>query len=111
MQTDRTKQGRVTAGVKTLGSEPNHSNHCGKDRLSSETIHNLRAPLTIIKAQAQLLERWVHRNAIADADVVLTRLEVIETMVARLVGELDELRGTPPSQQQADASENDAGET
>ena len=93
-----------------MGSAPNHANHCGKDRLSSETIHNLRAPLTVIKAQSQMLERWVHRHTPADADVVLQRLEVIESMVARLVSDLDELREAPPAQDLPATSGDGTGE-
>lgn len=60
--------------------------------LSGETIHDLRAPLTVIKAQAQMLERWVKRNEIDEPERVLARLAVINTMIAKLVLQLDVLR-------------------
>lgn len=44
-----------------------------------------------------MLERWVYRIQIAEADAVQARLSVINAMVARLVLELDALRDGPPS--------------
>lgn len=94
MQTQHRHRVHAYAGETPLGSPQDHSSH-HDDRLSSETIHNLRLPLTVIKAQAQMLERWVSRNDVAGADGALRRLEVITSMVTRLVDELDELRDPP----------------
>ena len=65
------------------------------DRLSATTIHDLRAALTVIKAQSQMLGRWVRRHEPTDADAALARVAVIEAMVAKLVLELDALKTTP----------------
>lgn len=67
-----------------------------KQRLNDDTIHDLQTPLTVIKAQAQMIERWFRRNDIPDAEIVLARLSVIDAMVTRLVAEMDQRRASRP---------------
>ncbi len=74
------------------------------DRLSASTLHDLRGPLTIIKGQAQLLERWVRRNDLPDADAVLFRLIIIERMVSDLAGNLDKVSQNPGKRTDGDRS-------
>lgn len=80
-----------------MAPPPDHSGHTSHDALSAQTVHDLRAPLTVIKAQAGMLERWVRRNDIAGGEAALIRLSVIDAMVARLVLELDALREVDPT--------------
>jgi signal transduction histidine kinase len=72
---------------------PDHVN--APDAVTTHVIHDLHAPLTVIKAQAQMLERWVRRTEPSEADTHLVRLAVIDVMVARLVVALDALRERP----------------
>lgn len=90
-----------------LGFPSDDRSRSTTDRLSAVTIHNLRASLTVIKAQAQMVERWVRRNDVADADDILDRLQAIDGMVTRLVGDLNELRESPASTD-SDAPGSDA---
>jgi hypothetical protein len=69
------------------------SDHSPHQIVSARTIHDVHASLTIIKAQAHMLRRWVHRSDVTDAAAVLARLDMIETMVSKTVSLLDE-RGT-----------------
>jgi hypothetical protein len=71
--------------------------HHGQDRryddgLSSRTVHDLQGSLTIIKAQAQMLRRWARRQELTDAEVVFTRLAMIDDTATRLSAEIDRLR-------------------
>jgi signal transduction histidine kinase len=70
-------------------TSPENHHHAA---LSDETMHALRTPLTIVRAQAQMLERWVRRTQPPEADTLLARLAVIDAMIVKLVLELDVLR-------------------
>lgn len=60
--------------------------------LPERAVHDLLTPLTVIKAQAQMLRRWVRRSNVADGNVVVDRLDRIEAMVAILAADLDAWR-------------------
>ena len=83
----------------TVTKPADNANRTRTHELSAATIYDLLAPLTVIKAQAQMVARWAQRNNVAEPDAVLARLAVIDTMVTRLVLELDGLREARPSQQ------------
>jgi signal transduction histidine kinase len=76
----------------------NGQEQCGADGLSSLTVHDLRVSLTIIKSQAQMLQRWARRQELADEETVLARLGMIDEVVMHLVNEINAL-------QRADADE------
>jgi nitrogen-specific signal transduction histidine kinase len=63
-----------------------------KHELSAQAIYDIRAPLTVIKGQAQLVQRWIGRNDVPGAEVLLARMAVIDDMVCRLDAHLDEQR-------------------
>jgi nitrogen-specific signal transduction histidine kinase len=67
-----------------MDQSPDHPRSPGEDH-REYIIHELQASLTVIKGQAQLLQRWVRRSTIPDQEVVLARLAVIDAMVNRLV--------------------------
>lgn len=75
-----------------MAPTPDGTHHDSRQKLSAQTIHELRAPLTVIKAQAQMVKRWVMRNNLEDREVIQNRLDVIDAMVTRLVKEMDERR-------------------
>ena len=102
MQNHSEPAGLAREGGDDIAPGPDHHH---TDSLSAEAIHNLRAPLTVIKAQAQMLERWVRRNDIADANAVLARLLVIDGMVVRLADELDLLREPPPTDESGETAD------
>ncbi len=66
------------------------------DRLQGEFLaavsHDLKNPLTTIRAQAQLLRRRAGRNAIADPAQLVEDLDVILSSATRLASQLDELQ-------------------
>lgn len=62
-----------------------------EDNLSASTLHDLRGPLTIIRGQAQLLERSLRRNELPHSAATLTRLSTIDQMVVRLAAALEKL--------------------
>ena len=65
------------------------------DTIPEQTIHDLLVPLTIIKAQAQMLGRWAQRSGVPDSEVVLAKLTVIDAMVIRVVEELQSHQESP----------------
>jgi len=60
--------------------------------LPERAVHDLLAPLTVIKAEAQMLRRWIRRSRVADGNVGVARLDRIEVMVAIVVADLDARR-------------------
>lgn len=54
------------------------------DTPAEHALHDLCAPLTVIKGQAQLLQRRVRKGADPDKEVLLARLATIDRMVAHL---------------------------
>lgn len=59
---------------------------------ASTLVHDLKAPLTVIRAQAQLLRRTLEREGDAEADGrLLGRLALIDAAVTRMAAALDEL--------------------
>lgn len=60
--------------------------------LSERAIHDVLAPLTVIKGQTQMLRRWVRRSNLADGRVIVARLDRIEAMVAIIAADLDARR-------------------
>lgn len=66
------------------------------DRLQGEFLaavsHDLKNPLTTIRAQAQLLRRRAGRNNLPDAVQLTVDLDVILTSATRLAAQLDELQ-------------------
>lgn len=74
-----------------MAPSSDRSDHHTEHKLSADTIHDLQTSLTVIKGQAQLVRRWVRRSDIVDAEPALARLDVIESVVTRLVAEIDRL--------------------
>lgn len=73
--------------------------------LSERAVHDLLTPLTVIKAQAQMLRRWVRRSGVADGHVVAARLDRIEAMVEIMAADLNARRqATHPDPVVADTS-------
>jgi PAS domain S-box-containing protein len=66
------------------------------DRLQGEFLaavsHDLKNPLTTIRAQAQLLRRRAGRNALPDSSQLVDDLDVILGSATRLASQLDELQ-------------------
>jgi PAS domain S-box-containing protein len=66
------------------------------DRLQGEFMaavsHDLKNPLTTIRAQAQLLRRRAGRNVLPDPAQLVDDLDVILTSATRLASQLDELQ-------------------
>jgi PAS domain S-box-containing protein len=66
------------------------------DRAQGEFLaavsHDLKNPLTTIRAQSQLLRRRARRNALPDADQLVADLDVTLSSATRLSSQLDELQ-------------------
>lgn len=60
--------------------------------LSDRACHDLLTSLTVIKAEAQMLRRWIRRSSVADGTVVVARLDRIEAMVATIAADLNARR-------------------
>ena len=75
------------------------------DSLSSETIHEFGASLTVISAHAQMVRRWLQRNDVAEAAAAATRLTTIDAMVKQLCVRLNDL-DEPPAHDDAGPSRN-----
>ena len=60
--------------------------------LHADTIHDFQASLTVIRGQAQLIQRRMQRSTSADAEQVLARLDVIDRVATQLSVELEKLR-------------------
>lgn len=73
-----------------------HNGDHRHDHLSARTVHDLRAPLTVIRAQAQMLARWVNRHDPPQSDVALKRLETIDTLIMELTQQLEALHTHDP---------------
>jgi signal transduction histidine kinase len=85
-----------------MHQSPDHPRPPGED-YRQYIIHELQASLTVIKGQAQLLERWARRSTISDKEVVLVRLAVIDAMVNRLVRKITSLGHDDASASSGDA--------
>lgn len=73
-----------------MSSSSDRSDHSHSRTLSARTIHDLHVSLTIIKAQAQMLRRWVLRSGVTESSAVVARLDMIETRVSQVVSDLEE---------------------
>lgn len=66
------------------------------DRAQGEFLaavsHDLKNPLTTIRAQAQLLRRRARRKTLTDTDQLVADLDVILSSTTRLASQLDELQ-------------------
>lgn len=61
------------------------------EHVSPETLHALVVSLTVIRGQTQMLERQIRRDRIMYPDSALFRLAIIDTMVRRIVDQLNQL--------------------
>lgn len=69
-------------------------------------IHELRAPLTVLKGHVQLLARTLRRGGAPDGAAVLARHAVIERVVGELTARIRELEAAAqalPAEQDHDA--------
>lgn len=69
---------------------PDHDKH--RDNLSSITVHELRASLTVINAQAQMVDRWLRRTNVPEGERALERLAMIEAMASRMAERIAQLQ-------------------
>ncbi len=60
--------------------------------LRADTIHDFQASLTVIRGQAQLIQRKMQRSTCADAAQLLARLDVINRVATQLSVEIEKLR-------------------
>jgi hypothetical protein len=82
-----------------------------EDRLSPESYQAMLAALTLIKAQAQMVERWARRGSAPDTDVVVRRLRSIDQMVGRMVEALDAMPASPGVEGDSHGAPNGSGPT
>ena len=92
-----------------MAGPPDHSDHNCNEALSDRTIHDLRAPLTVIKAQAQMVRRWLQREDVVGAEVAVKGLAAIDAMVERMSDQLHDLDGTPPQDERGTSRKGQSG--
>lgn len=76
--------------------------------LSAHDVHRTNKILTLIRAHAQMVQRWLRANNGAEADAVLARLALIDALVMELVKEIDDLQAPVPTEE--DGREDTGGE-
>ena len=60
--------------------------------LSERDVHTMLTTLTLIRAQAQIVQRWLLQHNGAEAEPALDRLALLDGLVMQLVVDIDSRR-------------------